>query len=387
MKAFTTLIALLFSLNGFSQRYLTDQFPVLDSTIGGIYGTAIDYQSNSQDLLFDFYEPANDTVSERPLVIYIHGGGFAAGSRTYPSVQEICRRLANKGYVVANIDYRLDPGFDLYNSSTDRRAMTDAMHDAKQAIRFFKANATTYKIDTSLVFIGGESAGAVTSMMASFVDKQSEMNAYPMASPNDPIGSLANPNVGNQVHGTLCLCGMILDTLAMELPTDPNILWTHGTDDTYIPIALAFNVVLRAANIGLPIEAKAYQGATHCPWYFGNPSWDSYLDSTIVDIVNFLYPRVGPILNTTGNQNEPDISIYPNPFQNRINIATNTPFGWSSEATIKVCSVLGETVYESGFGELDSHFTLNLEDLADGYYFLTIETNGERLTRRIVKGW
>ena len=116
--------------------------------------------------------------------------------------------MANKGYVVANIDYRLDPNFELYNSSTDRRAMSDAMHDAKQAIRYFKANANTLKIDTTLVFIGGESAGAATAMMASFIDKQSEMGTYPKAVPNNPTGSLSNSGVSNKVKGTLCLCGL-----------------------------------------------------------------------------------------------------------------------------------------------------------------------------------
>lgn len=292
MKVVALLLVLLSSYNGFTQRYLTDEFPVLDSIIGGIYGTAINYQSNSQNLLFDFYKPANDVNSNRPLIIYLHGGGFNSGSRSYPSVQQICRRMANKGYTVANIDYRLDPSFDIYNSNSDRRAMTDAMHDAKQAIRYFKSNATMFGIDTSLIFIGGESAGAITSMMASYVDKQSEMNTYPLANPNNPIGSSSNLNVSSQVKGTLCLCGLILDTLAIELPTDPSILWTHGTNDNFIPISLALNIVLRANNIGLPFEAKAYQGATHCPWYFGNPNWSNYLDSTIMDITNFLFPQV-----------------------------------------------------------------------------------------------
>ena len=104
MKKFLTLLALASCLTSYGQRYLTDEFSALDSIIGGIYGTAIDYQSNDQDLLFDFYEPANDTLAKRPLIIYIHGGGFTSGTRTYPSVREICRRMATKGYAVANID-------------------------------------------------------------------------------------------------------------------------------------------------------------------------------------------------------------------------------------------------------------------------------------------
>lgn len=314
MRKLIAITLLLSSLAAYSQRYLTDDYVQLDSVIGGIYGTASDYQNVTQNLLFDFYEPAHDNITKRPLVIYLHGGGFTSGSRTYPSVQSLCRRMAQRGYAVANIDYRLDPNFDLYNSSGNRRAMTDAMHDAKQAIRYFKANAATYKVDTSLVFIGGESAGAITSMMASFVDKQEEMDVYPMANPNNPIGSTSNADVSNSVKGTLCLCGMILDTMAMELPTDPTLLWIHGTNDDFIPVSLAFNVLLRASHIGLPVAAKTYQGATHCPWYYGNPNWAIYLDSVTTDITNFLYPIVTSTAIVNQARDNKEIQIYPNPF-------------------------------------------------------------------------
>lgn len=366
MKKLVLLTLLLFSLSGYSQRYLTDDYPQLDSIIGSTYGTALNYQGISQNLLFDFYEPANDNISNRPLIIYVHGGGFTSGSRSYPSVKSICRRMANKGYAVANIDYRLDPNFDLYNSNSDRRAMTDAMHDAKQAIRYFKANATAYKIDTSLVFIGGESAGAITSMMASFVDKQAEMNTYPMANPNNPIGSTSNLNMSNSVKGTLCLCGMILDTLAMELPTDPSILWTHGTNDNIIPISLAFNVVLRATHIGLPIEAKSYQGATHCPWYYGNPNWSTYLDSTITDITNFMYPKISHIVGINESMTIKEIKIYPNPFQHTVTV-TGISFNLND---IKIYNMLGQD--NTPLIKVNDN-TLNLTSLPKGMYMLKIK--------------
>ena len=385
MKQITLLIAFLCSLSSYGQRYLTDEFLVLDSIIAGTYGTSIDYQSNPQNLLFDFYAPENDTLNERPLLIYIHGGGFTTGTRTYPSVQSICRSMANKGYAVANIDYRLDPNFDIYNSTSDRRAMTDAMHDAKQAIRYFKANATTYKIDPSRIYIGGESAGAATSMMASFIDKQSEMVAYPMANPNDPIGSSVNSSFDNDVAGTLCLCGLMLDTSAIELPTDPPILWTHGTNDTYVPISLAFNIVLRATNIGLPIVAKAYQGGIHCPWYYGNPNWEIYLDSTITDITNFLYPLV---TNPTSSVDEisgvDDISVYPNPFESLLNIDLKSPH---SKTTIKIISNLGTVLHRESYSPSESNIVLDLADLEPGIYFLLLENDSMSTLKRVIKSW
>lgn len=384
MRSILLLLLLSGSIVVYGQRFITDEYPVLDSLIGGVYGEAIDYQSNSQDLLFDFYEPANDTLAKRPLLIYMHGGGFTSGSRTYPSVQMLSRRMASKGYAVANIDYRLDPRFELYNSNTDRRAMTDAMHDAKQAIRYFKTNANTYRIDTSLVFIGGESAGAMTAMMASFIDKPAEMESYPMAEPNDPVGSSANPQVWNGVKGTLCLCGWLLDTLAIEQPSDPAILWAHGTDDDFIPIELAFSVVLRAVHVGLPIQTKVYEGGVHCPWYFGNPNWETYLDSTVMEITNFLYPLVNDAVVSTAEVGlGTGVSIYPNPFASRLHIDLPTT---GFKTRLAVFSAFGRLLQETYSRPTENSITIDLTGVSPGVYFVLLQNESGKAVRKVVKG-
>ena len=67
-------------------------------------------------LEFDLFEPAGDTVSERPLIIYLHTGTFApiirngnaTGHRNFDyATQAMCNQFAARGYVVANTDYRL----------------------------------------------------------------------------------------------------------------------------------------------------------------------------------------------------------------------------------------------------------------------------------------
>lgn len=380
MRKTLLILILILTTNTYAQRYLTFVYPQVDSIIGGVYGTANNYLSVNQNLLFDFYSPYLDTAQKRPLIIYIHGGGFATGTRSYPSVKLLCRKMAMKGYAVANIDYRLDPSFNLYSSSTNRRAMTDAMHDAKQAIRYFKANATFYKLDTNRIFIGGESAGAITSMMASFVDKQSEMTIYPMSNPNNPIGSTSNSTYGNSVKATMCLCGMILDTAAIETNVDPPILWTHGSADTYIPISLSFNVVLRAAHIGLPIQTKLYQGGTHCPWYFGNPNWQTYLDSTINDITTFLYPKVIVGINES-NRSNLSFNIYPNPAHNLINMEFDKDY---KKVNILLISTLGATVKNCEYLGIKES-SIDISGIENGIYFLKIILNGnENITKKIV---
>ncbi len=378
-------VLLLLHIQAYAQRYLSEVFVNLDSTIAGIYGTAVNYQSVNQDLLFDFYAPANDTLNERPLIIYIHGGGFNTGTRTLFSVQNICRTMARKGYAVANIDYRLDPNFQLYNSSDDRRAMTDAMHDAKQAIRYFKANYLTYGIDTNKVFIGGESAGAITAMMASYVDKQSEMSTYPMANPNDPVGSSANSNISNKVLAGLCLCGMILDTTALEAATDPGLLWIHGTNDDYIPISLSFPIVLRADNLGLPMTAKAYDGAGHCPWYLGNPDWELYQDSVITDITDFLYPFVtNNMVDEKPYMTGEKVQVSPNPFSTVLKLNFDEAL---NNLSVKIISGQGIIYYEQKYCPDIKSLSIDTKHFNPGIYLLIVENKNEKIIKKILKTW
>lgn len=372
---------LLFTISAFSQRYLTYVYSDIDSIIGEIYGTSIDYLSLNQELLFDFYSPKLDTTQKRPLIIYIHGGGFTSGSRTYPSVKLLCRKMAMKGYTVANIDYRLDPEFNLYDSDEDRRAMTDAMHDAKQAIRYFKANAALYKIDTNNIFIGGESAGAITSMMAAYVDKQSEMAFYPKASPDNPVGNTSNSDYGNNVKAIMCLSGMIIDTTAIENSNEPPLLWLHGSADTFIPVFLANFIVSRAENIGLPIQTKLFYGATHCPWYYGNPNWEIYLDSAINEITSFLYPKVQSTIGLNEIQaNEIEFEAYPNPCNSSITINLDKQYG---NIKISLMTISGEVCQYISL-QNTANYTLNLLSLNNGIYLLKIELdNNILLTKKI----
>src|SRR5690606_29576266 len=139
-------LIMIFSLQpAMAQRYIEDLFLKVDSTTDIQYGKAVNYLQVSQPLFVDIYEPNNDTLRQRPLVIFAHGGGFGGGSRKAPAhIPLLCERLAKKGYVVASISYRIDPGFKIFESEKDRKVMTGAMHDMKAAIRFFKARAEKY---------------------------------------------------------------------------------------------------------------------------------------------------------------------------------------------------------------------------------------------------
>jgi acetyl esterase/lipase len=125
-------------------------------------------------LVMDLYYPTGATSDKKyPVLLFCHAGGFTGGNRT--NVSAICDRFADSGFIAIGFDYRV--GYrkgDTRNCETDtltqNNAIYRAVQDAKAALRFIMAHASDYNIDTSKIFIGGSSAGAVLALTASYVD-------------------------------------------------------------------------------------------------------------------------------------------------------------------------------------------------------------------------
>ena len=105
--------------------------------------TDIEYaRVGDQALKLDLYLPK---VVNPPLLIYVHGGAWRAGSKTDVPIL----KLLNHGFAIASVDYRL---------STEA-AFPAQVHDIKAAIRFLRAKAEHYHLNAASVGIVGSSAG------------------------------------------------------------------------------------------------------------------------------------------------------------------------------------------------------------------------------------
>lgn len=124
------------------------------------YGSAMNASGQHQALLMDvFLPPASDTVAARPLVILVHGGGFSGGSRA--DLAGSAREYARRGFVAASIDYRLQANSTLPEQLA---AASNAIDDSRESVRFLRANAATYGIDTSRIAMAGSSAGGAIAL-------------------------------------------------------------------------------------------------------------------------------------------------------------------------------------------------------------------------------
>ena len=174
------LFFVLFSFNSQAQsdgcdgmRYIDDVFSEVTVTEAIKYGEGTTLFDNFQELYLDVYEPQNDNLEKRPVIILAFGGSFIAGNRG--DLEFLCEAYARKGYVAVSIDYRLFDGPLLPLPSADqmKNVVIKSVSDMKAAIRFMRQDADTddiYRINPDKVFIGGISAGSITAFHTAAID-------------------------------------------------------------------------------------------------------------------------------------------------------------------------------------------------------------------------
>ena len=112
-------------------------------------------------MTLDLYQPKRAPKDyPKPLLIFVHGGGWNSGDARqgggFSDFPGVLAALAAKGYVVASVNYRL----------SGEAHFPAALQDVKAAIRWLRAHADEYGIDTSRVAVWGEEAGGQLAALA-----------------------------------------------------------------------------------------------------------------------------------------------------------------------------------------------------------------------------
>ena len=103
------------------------------------------YATISSAQTMDIQIPAGE--GPFPTVIYVHGGGFFTGDKSAGNTYTDA--LVENNYVAVSINYRL----------SGEAIFPAAVHDCKAAVRYLRANAAKYRIDTDKIGSWGDSAG------------------------------------------------------------------------------------------------------------------------------------------------------------------------------------------------------------------------------------
>ena len=113
------------------------------------------------DQKLDLYYPDPKPTSPCPVIIYTHGGGWAAGSKQGVAkglFAPLFLRLLDKGFAVASVNYRLVKP----NRSV---RMRDCVIDSKDAVRYLAKNSDDLNLDPQRFFVMGDSAGGQIAQM------------------------------------------------------------------------------------------------------------------------------------------------------------------------------------------------------------------------------
>ena len=160
MKIPSVTIVLLISLSVCVQAQKKKPRAALETgyerSLGVVYKTVDD-----RDLEFDVYYPDSDSRKPSPVIVYTHGGGWAAGSRYGAAGRlfaPLFKELTERGFCVVSVDYRL------YRKGGAIR-MRDCVIDAKDAVRYLVSNSKEFNIDPDQVFVFGDSAGGHIAQM------------------------------------------------------------------------------------------------------------------------------------------------------------------------------------------------------------------------------
>jgi acetyl esterase/lipase len=263
--------------------------PSMGGTAPPATHAGIAYASVSAAQTVDIWLPA-DTTEPMPLVIYVHGGAFRMGDSSMAGGK--VEPLLEAGFAVASVNYRLS-GEALFPA---------AIQDVKAAVRFLRANATTYGYDPDRFAAWGESAGGnlvallgTTSGQDTFLDDPALGNAdvssdvqavvdwfgptdfglmdTQAAEPgntctdpesHDPASSPESAYLGAAVQTVLDLVAQANPiTYVATATTLPPFSIAHGDDDCNVPYQQSQILADALSAAGHEVDLTILSGASH----------------------------------------------------------------------------------------------------------------------------
>ncbi len=341
----------------------------------------------------DIYVPAGLT-KPAPVIVFIHGGGWSVGSKGAANVP-FFQKSYNAGFICADINYRLS-GDSVWPAQIE---------DCKTAIRFLKANARTYNIDTCRFGVIGTSAGghlcAMLGTTADVVDLEGRHLGYPNVSSRiQAVVDLFGPTDFLKMDGYYAVsCGTsgllhernspetaLLNINALSnypalvatanpitylTPDDAKFFIMHGGSDCTVP---TYQSTLLDSNLA----AKGIRADTFIVANGQGHGGAYYSDATRTALFhNFFMKHLSrPCTATeTMETNISNLTVYPNPFTNQINIKNTKGY-----KNFMLINALGQTIY-SGKNISAQDFS----HLNNGIYFISITDSGKNVSPQYFK--
>lgn len=208
-------------------------------------------------------------ATARPGVLLIHGGGWQGGDKS--QYEDLCRRLAERGFVAATMNYRLAPA----------HRWPAQLVDAQLAVRWLRSQARDLNLDPARLAAYGDSAGAHLALFLGSLATNhlgDEASLYAGQSPKvncvvDAFGpvDLTLSGVDPIQRGIVqTFIGAALDAdpaayrdaspLFVVSPRSAPTLIVQGMRDTLVPPSQSQALQQALQQAGVPVRYIAYDG-------------------------------------------------------------------------------------------------------------------------------
>lgn len=217
--------------------------------------------------LLDVYTP-QDNQKTHPLIIHVHGGSWVGGSKSDDNMMPVITALTDKGFSVASINYRLAPDFKF----------PAQIQDVKCAIRYMRANATKYSVNSEKIGLLGESAGGHLSALAGVGQNVQDFNSDENTAVSDHVSAVVDlfgpANLVSFTSGSSILAKALPTFLGAYPaaaasptsyvdPSDPPFLIIHGDTDNLVPLSQSQELLSTLQKFNVPGSLIIVNNAGH----------------------------------------------------------------------------------------------------------------------------
>lgn len=203
----------------------------------------------------DLYLPQG--MGPFPGIVAVHGGGWDGRDRS--DMDSISRKLARRGYIVANIDYRLAPKF-LHPAQ---------LEDTREAVKWLRTQGARLNLDAARIGGWGYSAGAHLIALAAtdISDPAARLQAVvaggiPSDLPHYPMSPIITPFIGATYAQAPNVWIQASPARRVTAQTPPMFLY-HGTWDRLVYVEDAETMKAALDRAGVPAELYLVRGSGH----------------------------------------------------------------------------------------------------------------------------
>lgn len=225
-------------------------------------------------LKLDLHRPQGENP---PLIVYVHGGGWRAGSKEDVPIAD----LYDKGFAIASVNYRL----------STQAVFPAQVHDIKAAIRFLRAKEGLYHINASKIAIIGSSAGGHLAVLVGMSNRNPELEGkvgehldqssdvqvivsyYGASNLQTILSQSTQQGLDFRIPALKLLLGDTPDKkpeltkLASPVThldkKDPPLLLIHGDADPQMPPQQSQELAKAYESLGLPVTLLMLSGSLH----------------------------------------------------------------------------------------------------------------------------